>query len=314
MPEEDVVVLAEEANRSRDVRVGPGASGRSKSSLPRSSWKTHQALAEPLDNVLQPCQAGPVLDVGNRRRPECPEVAQDEVVDRGLGLELAPRPRFDRRELRLTPLPPDPAGSDLDEGQVRARRVADRLGVIAEPPRDQTSTELPPAERLLGEQLARRLHQRLDVGAAHPAAVVTAPVLPLGHDLRQRPERERVLDGGEMDRPAHEPEPDDLPLLQQPPELVRVEALEPRPEPVVRRHDLLGLEPDEVLDHVLHRLVGAAEQVLTLQQRAVQRAATEDLCAQSTSLRVIATIAMRHIRIPKATRKARCATSTQPQP
>ena len=312
MPEEDVVVLAEEANRSRDVRVGPWCVGKVEELSPALVLEDDQALAEPLDDVLQPCQAGPVLDVGNRRRPECPEVAQDEVVDRGLGLELAPSPRFDRRELRLTALPPDPAGSDLDEGQMRASRVADRLGVIAEPSRDETSTELPPAERLLGEQLARRLHQRLDVGAAHPAAVVTAPVLPLRHDLRQRLERERVLDGGEMDRPAHEPEPDDLPLLEQPPELVRVEAVESGPEPVVRRHDLLGLEPDEVLDHVLHRHVGAAEQVLALQQRAVQRAATEDLGAQSTSLRVIAMIAMRHIRIPKPTRKARCATSTQP--
>ncbi len=195
---------------------------------------------------------------------------------------------------------------------MRASRVADRLGVIPEPSRDEAPTELPASERLLGQQLPRRLHKRLDVGAAHPTAVMTAPVLPLGHDLRQRLERERVPDRGQVDRPAHEPEPDDLPLLEQPPELIRVEALEPRPEPDVRRHDLLRLEPDEVLDHVVHRHVGAAEQVLPLQQRAVQRAATEDLGAQSTSLRVIATIAMRHIRIPKPTRKPRCATSTQP--
>jgi hypothetical protein len=141
---------------------------------------------------------------------------------------------------------------------------------------------------------------------------VTTPVLPLAHDLRQRLERERILDGGEMDRPAHEPEPDDLPLLEQPPELVRVEAVKPGPEPVVRRHDLLSLEPDEVLDHVLHRHVGAAEQMLPLQERAVQRTTAENLGAQSMSLRVIAKIAMRHIRIPKMTRNARCATSIQP--
>ena len=195
---------------------------------------------------------------------------------------------------------------------MRASRVADRLGVIAEPPRDEASTELPPAERLLGEQLARRLHKRLDVGAAHPAAVMTAPVLPLGHDLRQRLERERVATVARWIVPRMSQSRTTSRSSSSRPSSFGSKPSSRDQSPIVRRHDLLRLEPDEVLDHVLHRHVGAAEQVLPLQQRAVQRAATEDLGAQSTSLRVIAMIAMRHIRIPKPTRKPRCATSTQP--
>ena len=133
----------------------------------------------------------------------------------------------------------------------------------------------------------------------------TAVVLPLGHDLRQRLERSASSTVARWI----------VPRISQSRTTSRSSAAARARSgrsrrardhsPIVRRHGLLGLEPDEVLDHVLHRHVGAAEQVLPLQQRAVQRTTAEDLGAQSTSLRVIARIAMRHIRIPKPTRKPR---------
>ena len=65
-----------------------------------------------------------------------------------------------------------------------------------------------------------------------------------------------------MERAAHEGAAHDGPLVHQSAELVRVEALDARPQADVRRLGDLALHPDEVLDHVQRRPALAAEQEL----------------------------------------------------
>ena len=179
----------------------------------------------------------PVLDVGDRRRPEGSEVTQDEAVDRRLGLGLAPRPRFDRRELRLA-LPQIPrvtwtsgrcvrarCRSPRDRRRTPARRDVDRAS-SADGSSASSSRAAPPAPRC----------RRRPSGGRNDR-----PVLPLG-PICVMLECERILDGGEMDRPAHEPGAGRPPAPRAAVrELVRVEAVDSGPEPDVRRHDLLSL-------------------------------------------------------------------------
>ena len=95
-----------------------------------------------------------------------------------------------------------------------------------------------------GQQLLHGRGELLGVRTAHAPA--ERPVVgPLDHRLHQRPKRQRIGNRHEVDGPAHERQPHHLPLLQQAPELVRIEAFDARPEPVVRRHHFLRLEPDE---------------------------------------------------------------------
>ena len=89
------------------------------------------------------------------------------------------------------------------------------------------------------------------------------------------------MDGG----PEHRRRPDHAALLEQPGELERIETLQSRPQLVVRVPGLLRLECDEVLDGALDRQVDALEQHLAGEQRAVERASTQDGIGHFESLR-----------------------------
>ena len=133
----------------------------------------------------------------------------------------------------------------------------------------QLPPELAGRERFSGEQLTHRGGELGGVGVAH-APAEDAVVLALDHDLDQRTQQQRVANGHQMDRASHQRQPHRLALGEHPSQLVRVEALEPRPEAVVRRHRGLGLQPEEVLELLGNRRVHAAQQVLALEQRPVE--------------------------------------------
>jgi len=80
-----------------------------------------------------------------------------------------------------------------------------------------------------------------------------------------------------MDRAAHEHDPDHIAAFEQRRQLVWVEVRQPRPELVVRRLDVLGLQADELLDRLQRARATRLQQPLTCQQRAVERAGIEDL-------------------------------------
>jgi hypothetical protein len=77
--------------------------------------------------------------------------------------------------------------------------------------------------------------------------------------LHQRPEGERVTDCHEVHGSAHECETHRGAVREHAAELVRVEALEARPEPEVGRQRRLRLQAEQVLDGLPDRLVDASE-------------------------------------------------------
>jgi hypothetical protein len=101
-------------------------------------------------------------------------------------------------------------------------------------------------------------------------------VAPLDHDLHQRPEQQRVAHRHEVHRAAHQRHSHRLAVGEHAAELVRVEALEPRPQPVVGRRHRLRLQPHEVPDRVAHGDVDPPQQELALEQCPVQLPPAED--------------------------------------
>ena len=114
--------------------------------------------------------------------------------------------------------------------------------------------------------------------AAASTSRSTSPHAPVGvggavdHRVDERAQQQRVARGDEVDRPAHEHDPDGLAAFEERRQLVRVEVRQPRPELEVRRLDVLGLQADELLDRLQRGRAARLQQPLTCQQRAVERA------------------------------------------
>jgi hypothetical protein len=171
---------------------------------------------------------------------------------------------------------PNPSRRDLHEADVDAARAGNGLHVIADAALDQPLPELTSRQRAVDEKLADGGRELSEIGAAHPppeGAVVAA----FDDELHERPQQERVADRDQVHRPAHQRETHRLPFGQHPPQLVRVEALQARPQAVVGRHGRLRLKSQEMLDVLAHRDVDAAQKQLALEYRAVELALPEDL-------------------------------------
>jgi hypothetical protein len=152
-------------------------------------------------------------------------------------------------------------------------------GVVPDAALDQTPAELAGPERLAVEHLPDRALQLARIGALH-ATAKGAAVGALDHALHERPDQEGVGHRDEMNRAPQQREPDRLAIGEHPPQLVRVEALDARPEPVVGRQHGLRLEADEALDDIADAHVGgAAQQELALEKSPVQRAPSKHLLA-----------------------------------
>ncbi len=80
-----------------------------------------------------------------------------------------------------------------------------------------------------------------------------APELSFEDRLHQRAKEQAVAGRKEVDRPAHDPNPDNLAPLEELRERLRPEACEPRPECGVRVVRHLRLQPDQVTDRVEDR-------------------------------------------------------------
>ena len=103
------------------------------------------------------------------------------------------------------------------------------------------------------------------------------PQLGLEDGLHQRTQQQAVVGGDEVDRSAHDADAHDLPALEQLRQRLRLEPLEPRPEPGVRIVWDLGLHADEVLHGRERRPRVSLQQQLPRERRTVQRPAAEDL-------------------------------------
>ena len=95
------------------------------------------------------------------------------------------------------------------------------------------------------------------------------------HRLVHRAPREEVVRGREVQRRAHQGRAQHGVRLEHAHELGRVEALQPRPQPVERRGRHLALHTGEVLDGRDHAERRAPQQQLALEQGAVELAGGE---------------------------------------
>ena len=172
-PEQDVVVLAEEAHRRRDVAGGRGASGRSNSSRPSSSRNIASRGRSRSNDRLQPRQAAtssarPSPSPGRtrrgsaaRRRRSMARRSSSRPVHASSGAYFACAARA-----------PDAARRHLHERDVGAHGVADRLDVVADPARDERAADLARGQRPVGEQLARA-RRASSSGPRRPSAART---------------------------------------------------------------------------------------------------------------------------------------------
>ena len=103
------------------------------------------------------------------------------------------------------------------------------------------------------------------------------PEYPLAqHGVVAGPPGQGVVGGEEVDGAAHEVGPHHAPPGQQVRERRRVERAQPRPEPDERFLRFLRLQAAQVRDGVEDRHVGAVEQQLPGERRAVQRPVVEN--------------------------------------
>ncbi len=277
VPQQDVVVLPQQAYRSRDLGVGARCLGHVEQLPAVLVAERHEPRAQPLEHHLQSRQARPVLHVHDRGGAEGLEVAERQLVDRRLGVELAAGPRLERRVFRLPAPTPHAARRNLHQRHVDGHSKAELRNGLADAALDQAAGDLARRQRLVGQQLPNGAHEPTARRPAHAAPDGAGPAVQ--HVLHQRPQKERVPHGDQVDRPPHQGDAHRLPLGEHPPQLVGVEPLEARPQPVIRRHRRLCLQPDEALDRLRHQDVHAAQQRLTRQQRPIERPSPENAVA-----------------------------------
>ena len=112
--EQNVVVLGQEARRRGGVGIWPRRVGQVEELLSVLVAEDAQARAQPLDHLAQPGEAAPglrVLDAGGAVRPE---VADDHLVRRWVGIQGSAEPGLGEGQGSLPALPPDAARRHLD--------------------------------------------------------------------------------------------------------------------------------------------------------------------------------------------------------
>jgi hypothetical protein len=190
----------------------------------------------------------------------------------------AVEPVLHRRQGRLAAASPQAARRQLQHRQVDARRHRQRLGITPGPAHGQGVAKLGGGERSPPQHVARR---RDDLGLVQPGqgATVDAAVgqEPVQTRLDQRPDRREVRRGRHVQGPAHQRAARQAEILQPVGQVTRREGLQPGPEREVRRLGRLGLQGDQAIQRLGNVQFGAPQQMLSRQQRPVQRPAIQGL-------------------------------------
>jgi hypothetical protein len=245
--EHDVVVLGEEADRGRRVRVGTGSVGKVEQLPSLLIGEGAEFRAEALDDLAQAGEAAPLLDVVDRRRAERPQVPHHDGLDGWVRVHGGAEPGLRSGVEGKSAAAPDSTGRDLDQRNPSPDGVAEGQVVAARPPLGETLAD--PADRAaLGLRDLAACGD--EVVGVHADQVLAE--LPLHrthhHRLEEWPEGAAVSGTDEMDRRPHHPDPDHLACDQHPGQLFRAVCLQPCPQGDIRIVGVLGLEPKEVLD------------------------------------------------------------------
>jgi hypothetical protein len=226
--DEDVVEVAQEADRDRRVGIRAGSVGEVEE-LPAglvAEADGLSAVGEALRGGGEPRQPRPGLGVGDRGRAERSEVPgeQRRVVDAGV-VELVAQPRFDREVVRGPAAAPQAARRRVHERDEDADRPAEPLGGRPGERVREVAPDRAGQAGLLRQALAGVARERVEVEPVHGPAERTAEVA-VDDRLHRRAQRQGVAGADEVDRAAHQQDPHDAPLLQRAREVLGVEGRE----------------------------------------------------------------------------------------
>ncbi len=158
-----------------------------------------------------------------------PQPGVDELVDDAAGL----LPAATRRQLGERRRDPGQVGQRV------GRDIGEGLGEHLAEPLDR--------QRAIGQRRAQSHGELVDVDVhrrPHHLADLALALVDRPGELAQH---QRVVGDQQVHRAAHRQQPHQRPVLEAARDVVRVEGLEPRREPEVRRLVVLRLEADEVL-------------------------------------------------------------------
>jgi hypothetical protein len=161
---------------------------------------------------------------------------------------------------------------------VVAARVGERRRVDVREPLGERSAQLAAAVRPVTQQLPRHGQHRAEIDALEVRRELgVAAQLGVEHRLRERAQQQGVIGRDEVDGAPHDDDPHQLATDEGLRDVVGFEALEPRPQRDVRVTGHLGLQPDEVVDGVVHRHRHSPEEQLAGERRPAEGARRQHL-------------------------------------
>ena len=240
-----------EPHRRRYVRIGPWRVGNVVKRLSAFAFDPHQPRVQALDHLAQPGKPAPLLHVCDARGAERPEVAHHDLVDRQRFPARRTQPGRRGSQPDLSAALPERPWRNLHQRQQAACGLGKGSLRRFRPLFGQPGADLARSERLDVQKLPCRVDDRSHIdGRERPAMSGVGRQHAIQCRLDQRAQPMTVPGRDEMDGAAHQHDASGLAGGQQAGQLLAGEAVEPAPQPVIRRERRLRLHSDEVLDGV----------------------------------------------------------------
>ena len=242
-----------------------------------------QPWAKPIDDLGQPGQPAPLLDVADGRRPEGRQIAQHQGVDRRIRLHGPAEPGLDGAVRGPAAATPQAARRDLHQRHPGAGRLGQRGRIALRPPAGQGAAQVAERQRFVHKRLASGGNQ---VGAGQPDEMPSegAHRAALDDRLDQRPQPETIGGGHQVDGRAHQCHAHDATVGEQPGGRLGGVVSQPAPQPDVPGLRRLGLQTDQPFQGLRHAQAGAAQQQLPVEGGAVERPRVEQCHGWSSRL------------------------------
>ena len=283
-----VVELGDQLDRRWGAARRAGRARQVEQLVARLVAEHDQRRAQLFGHGTQPGQAGPELGILDRGGTKCPQVAGKQISERALA-RRSPQPRIHRGMPGQAGLAPDRPGRYLNQRDQRPHALGEVARRAVRPPRGQRRAEFGEGQRLGLDQFPA---VRREVGQLHvhqPLGLVGAERA-LKHRLGQPPQRQAVRGGHQVDGAAHQRDPDHLTIVDQRCQVTGLEAVDARPQAVVRRERVLRLQADQVLGRLQHEVwrataIAGGQQQLPSEQGPVQVPGRQHVSSRHVSSR-----------------------------
>ena len=185
----------------------------------------------------------------------------------------------------LPALPPEAARRHLHQGEMVAQGIAERIRRFVRPALLQPFPERREGERIFLDELPPDLQERFEIDAGDGGAVPAADTeLCLVHGLKDRPQRQGVTRGDQVDGRAHERHAHRPAALDECGEIFGAKIAKPGPQAEIGWRRGLRLQADQMFQRSGRRHRCALEQELPRKQRAVQGTERERLPRRGSRL------------------------------